>query len=134
MNRLPLAPAAKSPYPPSVQFGARNVRALRSRQVRRAALALAIVIALSSLPPVAEAQLVVNDGNTVTVDAPRAETTVTVGSSGTGTLNVIDGGALVVGGLTQLGVGGSGLLFQSGGTVNVGLAAVGLSPIPWGFR
>jgi outer membrane autotransporter protein len=119
MNRLPLAPVANCPYPPSAQFSPRNLPPLRSRCVRRAALALAIVIALSSLPPVARAQLVVNDGNTVTVDGPRAETSVTVGSSGTGTLNVIDGGALVVDGLTQLGVGGSGLLFQSGGAVTL---------------
>nr|WP_254200430.1 autotransporter outer membrane beta-barrel domain-containing protein [Lysobacter sp. MMG2] len=74
---------------------------------------------MSSLPPAAKAQLVVNDGETVTVDAPRAETTVTVGSSGNGTLNVMGGGALVVDGLTQLGVGGSGLLFQSGGIVTL---------------
>ncbi len=119
MNHLPLAPVANHPYAPPAQLITRKVRALRSGNVRRASLALAIVIALSCLPPAAEAQLVVNDGDTLTVDAPRAETTVTVGSSGAGTLNVVDGGALVVDGLTQLGVGGTGLLFQSGGTVTL---------------
>src|SRR5688572_28870882 len=119
MNHLPLAPVANRPYAPPTQLIPPNVRTLRSRSARRATLPLAIVIALSCLPPAADAQLVVNDGATVTVDAPLAETTVTVGSSGNGTLNVVGGGALVVDGLTQLGVGGTGLLFQSGGTVTL---------------
>ncbi len=117
MNHLPLAPVANRPYAPA-QLVPRKVRSLPSTFAPRR-LTAAIVIALSCLPPVAEAQLVVNDGATLTVDAPLAETSVTVGSSGTGTLNVINGGALVVDGLTQLGVGGTGLLFQSGGTVTL---------------
>ena len=118
MNPMPLAPVANRPHVPSA-LALRNARSRHAGFARRAALAHAIVIALSCLPPAAEAQLVVNDGATLTVDTPRAETSATVGSSGTGTLNVVDGGALVVDGFAQLGVGGTGLLFQSGGTVSL---------------
>lgn len=98
----------------------RHARATEAGAMRRTPLTLAILLVLSCVAPVAQAQLVVNDGAQVTVDAARNDPTVVVGSSGSGTLNVVDGGALTVDGLLQLGVGGtSGLLFQSGGLVTL---------------
>lgn len=117
MNRLLLVPVASDLLVSRSQLPVNRRCKLRAACVRRTPLALGVLIAVSATPQRVHAQLVVNDGDTVTIDTPHAEPSVTVGSSGVGTLNVVDGGTLTVDGLMQLGVGGTGTVFHGGGTV-----------------